>query len=122
MDSLNRSFYSVTKRVFFRILYVLHGFGINTKTSFITLTTTTVAVLTTISDIVTSQLHVYFERIWREKSNTEFAVTGQDAGGNKLRTYRKFKENKEFYAIKRSNFQNFYQSDQKDSHLIIFTL
>ena len=30
--------------------------------------------------------HVYFERIWKEKLNTEFAVRGQDAGGNKLRT------------------------------------
>ena len=38
-------------------------------------------------------MHVYFERIWREKLNTEVAVSGQDAGGNKLRTYRKFKEN-----------------------------
>ena len=28
-----------------------------------------------------------------ERLNTEFAVRGQDAGGNKLRTYRKFKEN-----------------------------
>ena len=42
---------------------------------------------------INSQLHVYFERIWREKLNTEFAVRGQDAGGNKLRTYRKIKEN-----------------------------
>ena len=42
---------------------------------------------------INSQLHVYFERIWREKLNTEVAVRGQDAGGNKLRTYRKFKEN-----------------------------
>ena len=39
---------------------------------------------------INSQLHVYFENIWREKLNTEFAVRGQDAGGNKLRTYRKF--------------------------------
>ena len=38
-------------------------------------------------------MHVYFERIWREKLNTEFAVRGQDAGGNKLRIYKKFKEN-----------------------------
>ena len=38
-------------------------------------------------------MHVYFEKIWREKLNTEFAVRGQDAGGNKLKTYRKFKEN-----------------------------
>ena len=42
---------------------------------------------------INSQLHVYLERIWREKLNTKFAVRGQDAGGNKLRTYRKFKEN-----------------------------
>ena len=33
---------------------------------------------------INSQLHVYFERIWREKLNTEIAVRGQDAGGNKL--------------------------------------
>ena len=42
---------------------------------------------------INSQLHVYFERIGREKLNAEFAVRGQDAGGNKLRTYRKFEEN-----------------------------
>ena len=42
---------------------------------------------------ISSQLHVYFESIWKEKLNAEFAVRGQDAGGNKLRTYRKFKEN-----------------------------
>ena len=42
---------------------------------------------------INSQLHVYFEKIWREKLNAEFAVRGQDAGSNKLRTYRKFKEN-----------------------------
>ena len=30
-------------------------------------------------------MHIY-ERIWREKLNTEFAVRCQDAGGNKLRT------------------------------------
>ena len=42
---------------------------------------------------INSQLPVYFERIWREKLHTEFGVRGQDAGGNKLRTYRKFKEN-----------------------------
>ena len=29
----------------------------------------------------------------KKKLNAEFAVRGQDAGGNKLRTYRKFKEN-----------------------------
>ena len=52
INSLDRSFYSVAKRVFSRILYYLHGFGINTKTSFITLTTGySYSVLTTISDI-----------------------------------------------------------------------
>ena len=50
------------------------------------------AVRATLSTI-NSQLHVYFERIWKEKLNTEFAARGQDAGGNKLRTYRKFKGN-----------------------------
>ena len=42
---------------------------------------------------INSQLHVYFEKIWREKLNTEFAVRGQDARGNNMRTYRKFEEN-----------------------------
>ena len=45
------------------------------------------------SSTINSQLHVYFESIWREKLNAELAVRGQDAGGNKLITYRKFKEN-----------------------------
>ena len=49
----------------------------------------TSSIYTTLNTI-NSQLHVYFVRIWREKLNTEFAVRGQDAGGNKLRTYRKF--------------------------------
>ena len=39
---------------------------------------------------INSQLRVYFESIWKEKLNAEFAVGGQDVGGNKLRTYRKF--------------------------------
>ena len=42
---------------------------------------------------VNSQLHVYYEQCWKDKLNAEFARAGQDAGGNKLRTYRRFKEN-----------------------------
>ena len=42
---------------------------------------------------INSQLHVYFESIWREKLSAEFAVRGQDVEGNKLIAYRKFKEN-----------------------------
>ena len=42
---------------------------------------------------INSQLHVHFESIWKEQLNAEFTVRGQDVGGNKLRTYRKFKEN-----------------------------
>ena len=34
----------------------------------------------------------YFENCWREKLDAEFARGGPDAGGNKLRTYRRFKE------------------------------
>ena len=41
---------------------------------------------------VNSQLHVYYEKCWKDKLNAEFARAGQDAGGNKLRTYRRFKE------------------------------
>ena len=43
---------------------------------------------------VNSQLHVYYEQCWKDKLNAEFARAGQDAGGNKLRTYRRFKENR----------------------------
>ena len=41
---------------------------------------------------VNNQLHVYYEKCWKDKLNAEFARAGQDAGGNKLRTYRRFKE------------------------------
>ena len=37
-------------------------------------------------------MQVYFENCWREKLDAEFARVGHDAGGNKLRTYRRFKE------------------------------
>ena len=41
---------------------------------------------------VNTKLQVYFENCWREKLDAEFARGGPDAGGNKLRTYRRFKE------------------------------
>ena len=41
---------------------------------------------------VNTTLQVYFENCWREKLNAEFARGGPDAGGNKLRTYTRFKE------------------------------
>ena len=59
---------------------------------------------------INSQLHVYFERIWREKLNTEVAVRGQDAGGNKLRAYRKFKENYDTEQYVKVITQKRYQS------------
>ena len=36
---------------------------------------------------------MYYEKFWKDKLNAEFARAGQDAGGNKLSTYRRFKEN-----------------------------
>ena len=33
-----------------------------------------------------------YEQRWQTKLNTDIAVRGPEAGGNKLRTYRKFKQ------------------------------
>ena len=41
---------------------------------------------------VSTKFQVYFENCWREKLDDEFARGGPDAGGNKLRTHRRFKE------------------------------
>ena len=41
---------------------------------------------------VNAQLQLYYNKKWKDKLEDEFARRGQDAGGNKLRTYRRFKE------------------------------
>ena len=41
---------------------------------------------------VNTQLQLYYDKKWRDKLENEFARRGQDAGGNKLSTYRRFKE------------------------------
>ena len=41
---------------------------------------------------VDTQLHDLYEQKWQTKLNTDIAVRGPEAGGNKLRTYRKFKQ------------------------------
>ena len=41
---------------------------------------------------VDTQLHDLYEQKWQTKLNTNIAVRGPEAGGNKLRTYRKFKQ------------------------------
>ena len=41
---------------------------------------------------VNAQLQLYYDKKWKHKLEDEFARRGQDAGGNKLRTYRRFKE------------------------------
>ena len=46
----------------------------------------------TILRTVNSQLQLYYDKMWKDKLEDELARRGQDAGGNKLRTYRRFKE------------------------------
>ena len=41
---------------------------------------------------VDTQLHDLYEQKWQTKLNTDIAVRGLEAGDNKLRTYRKFKQ------------------------------
>ena len=41
---------------------------------------------------VDTQLHDLYEQKWQTKLNTNIAVRGSEAGGNKPRTYRKFKQ------------------------------
>ena len=41
---------------------------------------------------VDTQLHDLYEQKWQTKLNTDIAVREPEAGGNKLRTYRKFKQ------------------------------
>ena len=50
------------------------------------------AVRATLNSVNTKLQLYYFENCWREKLHAEFAMGGPDAGGNKLRTYRRFKE------------------------------
>ena len=40
---------------------------------------------------VNDDLKVYYELQWKEKLNSDVAVRGAEFGGNKLRTYKKFK-------------------------------
>lgn len=41
--------------------------------------------------MIDTTLHTYYQRVWSEKLNSDVAVRGATAGGNKLRTYRQFK-------------------------------
>ena len=41
---------------------------------------------------VNAQLQLYYDKKWKNKLEDEFARRGQDTCGNKLRTYRRFKE------------------------------
>ena len=50
------------------------------------------AVRATLITVNTKLQVFYFENCWGEKLDAEFARGGPDAGGNKLRTYRRFKE------------------------------
>ena len=41
--------------------------------------------------VIDANLKIFYDKCWQEKLQAEFAVRGETHGGNKLRTYRTFK-------------------------------
>ena len=41
--------------------------------------------------VIDANLKMFYDKCWQEKLQAEFAVRGETHGGNKLRTYRTFK-------------------------------
>ena len=42
--------------------------------------------------VIDANLKMFYDKCWQEKLQAEFAARGETHGGNKLRTYRTFKQ------------------------------
>ena len=72
--------------------------------------------------IIDANLKIFYEKCWQEKLQDEFAVRGEAHGGNKLRTYRTFKNTyitePYVHIITQKKFRSAYAKFRCVSHLL----
>ena len=61
--------------------------------------------------VIDGNLKIFYDKCWQEKLRAKFAVKGETHGGNKLRTYRTFKNTYSTEQYVRIIAQNKFRSE-----------